>query len=199
VTTRPLDSREFFRLLHGRNRRNADRVDRAIRERAERQVTVFICDASGFTRKTHSYGIHQFLAVMARGYRSLHPIFARCEGSIVSQAADNLVAWFENPQNAVRASIEIQRKLRRANDGKKDADQFHLSIGMETGPVLVLKDNIYGASVNVASKVGEDMAGKGQILVTSGVAKQVRPKYRATYDRSAEIGGRLFELYRVPY
>ena len=70
---------------------------------------------------------------------------------------------------------------------------------METGPVLVLKDNIYGASVNVASKVGEDMAGKGQILVTSGVAKQVRPKYRATYDRSAEIGGRLFELYRVPY
>ena len=28
MTNRPLDSREFFRLLHGRTRRSADRIDR---------------------------------------------------------------------------------------------------------------------------------------------------------------------------
>ena len=111
----------------------------------------------------------------------------------------NLLAVFSDPHSAVRASVEIQRKLRKANEGKHDRDQFHLSIGIECGPAIVLTDNIYGACVNVASKVGEDLAGKGQILVTSGVARQVRPTFRAAYDRSVEIGGRPFELFRIPY
>lgn len=197
--SRPLDSREFFKLLHGRTRKSAERIDRIIRERAEREVTVFVCDASGFTRKTHDYGIQQFLAVMTRGYRSLSPIFKKRRGLVVSQHADNLVALFTDPYDAVRASIDIQRKVRRGNEGKHDSEQFHLSIGIETGPCCVLTDNIYGATVNIASKVGEDMAGKGQTLVTGTVARAVKPKFRAAYDRSVEIGGRPFELYRIPY
>lgn len=196
---RPLDTREFFRLLHGRTKRSADRVDTHIRQRAEREITVFVCDTSGFTRKTHQYGIQQFLAVMTRGYRSIAPVFRKCRGLIVSQMADNLIAVFAEPVDAVRASVEIQRKLRKANEGKHDRDQFHLSIGIETGPAIVLTDNVYGATVNVASKVGEDLAGKGQILVTSTVVGRIRPKYRAAYDRSVEIGGRPFELFRIPY
>ena len=199
MAMKPLDSREFFKMLHRRTRKTAAKIDRAIRERAEREVTIFVADAAGFTRKTHEYGIQQFLAVMTRGYRSLTPIFRKRGGLIVSQHADNLIAVFAEPLGAVRASIEIQRKLRKANDGKKDAEQFHLSIGIETGPCCVLTDNIYGACVNVASKVGEDLAGKGQVLVTSTVAKAVKPNVRPSYDRSAEIGGRLFELYRIPY
>ena len=196
---RPLDTREFFRLLHGRTARSAARVDTQIRERAEREITVLVCDTSGFTRKTHEYGIHQFLAVMTRGYRSIGPIFRRFRGLIVSQIADNLLAAFSDPQSAVGAAIDIQRKLRKANEGKHDRDQFHLSIGIESGPAIVLTDNLYGASVNVACKVGEDLAGKAEILVTSTVAGRVRPKYRAIYARSVEIGGRPFELHRIPY
>jgi len=194
-----LDSRRFFEILHRRTKKTAERVDRLLRERAEREVTVFVSDTSGFTRKTHEYGIAQFLAVMTRGYQSIAPILRKRLGLIVSQNADNLLAIFPDPSSAVRASVEIQRKLRRANAGKHDADQFHLSIGIETGPTLVLRDNIYGACVNVASKLGEDLAGKGQILITGAVARSVRPKIRVSYDRSAEIGGRPFELYRVPY
>ncbi len=194
-----MNSREFFRLLHGRTKKSAGRVDQALRDQAEREITVFICDTSGFTRKSHQYGIAQFLAVMTRGYRSLAPIFRKRGGLIVSQHADNLVAVFPEPASAVQASIEIQRKLRRFNIGKHDADQFHLCIGIEHGPCYVLTDNIYGACVNVASKLGEDLAGKGQILVTGGVAKHLKGRIKTAYDRSAEIGGRLFELYKVPY
>jgi class 3 adenylate cyclase len=199
MTDEPLDSREFFKLLHGRTKASADRVDRTLRDRAEREVSVFVCDTSGFTRKTHQYGIAQFLAVMTRGYRSLAPIFKKHDGLIVSQIADNLVALFPDPKNAVKASVEIQRKLRRANTGRHDSEQFHLCIGIANGPAYVLRDNIFGACVNVASKLGEDLAGKGQILVTGAVANHIKGGIRTTYDRSTEIGGRIFELYRVPY
>src|SRR5256885_3754193 len=53
------------------------------------------------------------------------PIFLhKRRGLIVSQHADNLLAIFPDPSSAVHASIEIQRKLRRGNVGKHDADQF---------------------------------------------------------------------------
>jgi len=196
---RPLDSREFFRILRGRSPRTAERVDRILRERAERNITVFVSDTSGFTRRTHLYGISQFLAVMTRNYRKLAPVFPKHRGSLLAQNADNMLAVFPDPESALRASIEIQRRLRRFNAGKKDADQFHLCIGIESGPAYVLRDNVYGACVNVASKLGEDLAGKGEILVTGGVAEQVKPRFRCAYNRTAEIGGRPFELYRVSY
>ena len=194
-----LDTREFFRILHGRTRRTAERVDRLLRARAERNITVFVSDTSGFTRKTHQYGISQFLAVMTRNYRKLAPLFPKHQGTLLAQSADNMLAVFPDPESALSASVEIQRRLRRFNLGKRDADQFHLCIGLESGPAYVLRDNVYGACVNVASKLGEDLAGKGEILVTGGVAQQVKPRFRCAYDRTAEIGGRPFELYRVSY
>lgn len=195
----PLDSREFFRILQGRTRRSADRIDRMLRDRVERHITVFVSDTSGFTRRTHQYGIAQFLAVMAQHYRRLSPVFPKHGGALLAQNADNMLAVFPDPERALRASIEIQRRLRRHNAGRRDAEQFHLCIGIESGPAYVLKDNVYGACVNVASKLGEDLAGKGEILVTGGVARQVKPRFRCSYHRSAEIGGRPFELYRVSY
>jgi adenylate cyclase len=196
---RSLDSREFFRILHGRTRATAERIDRMLRDRAERNITVFVSDTSGFTRKTHQYGVSQFLAVMTRNYRKLAPIFPKHQGTLLAQNADNMLAVFPDPDCALRASVEIQKRLRRFNVGKKDAEQFHICIGIECGPAFVLKDNVYGACVNVASKLGEDLAGKGEILVTGGVARQVKSRFRCAYNRTAEIGGRPFELYRVSY
>ncbi|HVE39372.1 MAG TPA: adenylate/guanylate cyclase domain-containing protein [Planctomycetota bacterium] len=199
MKNRLLDSREFFRLLQSRSARNAERIDRTLRERAERDVTIFMSDSSGFTRKTHEYGIEHFLAVMTQHYRRLLPVFRKHGGVVLSTAADNLLAVFDEPADALKTSIEIQQRLRRSNAGKKDEDQFHLCIGIERGRALVLKDNAYGACVNVASKLGEDLAGKGEILVTGGVAQLVKRRFRCAYHRSAEIGGRPFELFRVRY
>jgi adenylate cyclase len=196
---RPLESREFFKPLQRRTRRTAEQIDRLIRERSEREVTMFVSDSSEFTRKTHQYGITHFLSVMTQNYRRISPIFRKHGGSLLAQNADNMLAVFPDPTCALRVSVEIQQRLRRSNAGKKDADQFHICIGIESGPALVLKDNVYGACVNVASRVGEDLAGKGEILVTGGVAQQVKRRFRCAYNRSAEIGGRPFELYRVSY
>ena len=195
----PLDREGFFRLLRTRTARNAEAFDLAFREQAERDMTVWVSDSSGFTRKTHEHGILQFLAVMSRCYGYVVPILRRHGGRVHSQNADNILAKFADPVRAVRAAVAVQRRLRSYNRAKKPAEQFHLCIGIESGPAYVLTDNVYGACVNVASKLGEDLAGKGEILVTGGVARQVKSRFRCAYNRSAEIGGRPFELYRVSY
>lgn len=197
--SRLLDSREFFNLLHRRTARTAEKIDRHLRERSERDIVVFVSDSSGFTRKTHEYGVAQFLAVMTQNYRRLFPVFKKHRGKLLAHNADNMLAVFEDPEHALSASIEIQQRLRKFNSGKKDRDQFHLCIGIESGRAFVLTDNVYGACVNVASKLGEDLAGKGEILVTGGIAERVKRRFRCAYNRTTQIGGRTFELYRVSY
>jgi adenylate cyclase len=197
--SRALDTQEFFGLLQRRTARTADRIDQLLRERSEREVVIFVSDSSGFTRKTHEYGVAHFLAVMTQCYRRLLPVFRKYRGTLLARNADNMLAIFDRPEQALRASVEMQRRLRRFNAGKNDRDQFHLCIGIESGRAFVLKDNVYGACVNVASKLGEDLAGKGEILVTGGVAGQVKGRFRCSYNRTSQIGGRSFELYRVLY
>ena len=72
-------------------------------------------------------------------------------------------------------------------------------IGIHYGRLVRLRDNAYGDTVNIAAKIGEDLAAKDEILVTRAVADRVRDRFRCAYSRSTEIGGRTFELCRVRY
>jgi class 3 adenylate cyclase len=194
---RLLDAKAFFRLLRRRTPRTAARIDRAIEARALRTMAVLVSDASGFSRRTHREGILQFLSVMTRCYDRLLPMIRRHRGACVSHGADNIVAVFNDPADAVRAAAAMQRAMRARNRGRASREQFHVCIGIHWGPLLRLRDDIFGPTVNVAAKVGEDLAGKDEILVTGEVAEAVRERVRCVYDRSVTLGGRAFELYRV--
>jgi len=199
MAKRAIDRDEFFRQLRRRTARNAEAFDRALHDRADREMTVWVSDSSGFTRKTWEHGIVQFLALMSRCYGFVVPILRRHGGKVYSEQADNILAAFPEPAQALKAAVAVQRRLRAYNRGKRDADRFHLCIGIHCGRALELANDVYGDCVNIASKVGEDLAGKGEILVTGDVTHRVKGRYRCTYTRSAELGGRTFELYRVGY
>ncbi len=194
-----LGTREFFRMLRRRTKRTAEKIDRLIHDRAAKDVAVLVSDSSGFTRKSHEYGVLHFLSVMTQVYGRIFPLFDKHGARLISQPADNLLAVFPDPARALAAATEIQKRLRKFNAGKSDADQFHLCIGIETGKAIVLDDDVFGDCVNIASKLGEDLADKGEILVTGGVARAVKSRFRCSYARSTAIGGRPFEIYRVSY
>jgi len=197
MTGRRLASREFFRLLKRRTRASAARVDREIQDRAQREAAILVCDASGFTRRTHDYGILQFLAVMTRCYGFLVPLLRRAGGTLVSARADNILAVFDGVAEAVRTAAAMQRRLRRYNRGRPAPERFHACIGIDVGPVLRLADDVYGAPVNIASKLGEDLAARDEILVTGEVMRRAGAGFRFAYVRSTELGGRTFELHRL--
>lgn len=197
---RPLPtSNQLFDRLRGRTRGNADAMDRQIEKQCVLEATIMMCDSSGFTRRTREYGILHFLAVMTDVYDRAEPIIAKHRGCVISRGADNLLAVFETPAAGVDAAIGIQRHLAKFNDGKTDRDQFQLCIGFHHGPILRLKDGVYGDKVNIASKIGEDLASAEEILVTGDVAKRLPPRIKRKYARSAELGGKSYELHTVKY
>jgi class 3 adenylate cyclase len=192
-----MDARTLFSRLRRRTPANAAALDREIERRAGVEAAILVGDSSGFSRKTHEHGILQFLAVMLRCYDRMVPILRRRRGKVLTARADNLLAVFADPVDAVAGAVEVQRWLRSYNRGRRPAERFHYCFGVDVGRVLRLEDDVYGAAVNVASKLGEDLASKDEILVTGEVARRIKGRFRCAYLRSAEVGGRLFELHRV--
>lgn len=197
-TPRPT-AEQLFHRLRSRTKANADALDRTIEDECVIETTVMMCDSSGFTRRTHEYGILHFLAVMTDVYDRFEPILAKRGGTLVSRGADNLLAIFDSPADGVDAAIAMQRLLEKFNAGKPDRDQFQLCMGFHFGSILRVQDAIFGDKVNVASKIGEDLAAADEIIVTGEVAKRLPARIKRAYARSVELGGKTFELHRVKY
>ena len=195
----PLTSEEFFDILRHRTSRTARRLDKALLAGSGRKLTVLMADSSGFTKKTHQFGILHFLATMTRAYDRLIPILEASEGICISHNADNILGIFEKPDAAVKAAIAMNRHLKRHNRSLAPKDRFNICIGINTGDVIRLADNVYGDPVNIAAKIGEDLAGKDEILVTRVVHEALGNRFKSQYDRATEIGGRIIELFQIDY
>lgn len=194
-----LSSTEFFDLLRIRNQKNRRAIDDEILARSTDDLAILVSDSAGFTRRTREEGILQFLAVMTRCYDRLIPILEKRRGICLSHDADNLLAIFRTPTDAVSAAIDMHRWLARHKRGKVPREQFHVCIGVHFGTVVRLKDNVYGDPVNIAAKIGEDLAAKDEILVTPDVVQRLDKRFKCVYSRSTELGGRMVELYRIKY
>ena len=190
---------QLFTRLRKRTHANADDLDSAVEARCVRDMTVLMCDSSGFTRRTHDYGILQFLAVMVKIYDLTEPPILKHRGQIIARGADNLLAVFENPADAVDSAVAMMNLIKKFNVGKHDRDQFQLCMGIHMGKILRLKDGIFGDKVNIAAKIGEDLASAEEILVTSEVAAKLPARIKRSYARSTELGGKTFELHRIKY
>src|SRR6185312_15874003 len=88
-------------------------------------------------------------------------------GTVIKQEADNLFAVFETPADALEAALDIFRGFETINGIVPDDRDIFGSIGIGCGPTLVIDDeDLFGCEVNLASKLGEDIAGASEILLT---------------------------------
>ncbi|MBI5486742.1 MAG: adenylate/guanylate cyclase domain-containing protein [Deltaproteobacteria bacterium] len=150
--------------------RTDDRIaalDRRICRRFERDVAIFVLDMSGFTRITVARGILHYLMMIHRMRELCSPIVRRHRGVVVKVDADNLFARFPSVHHAVEAAMHIADRLAEANLDTDDESDIHVSIGIGWGPTLVLEHDLWGSDFNIAAKLGEDVAGAGEIWLTA--------------------------------
>ncbi len=87
--------------------------------------------------------------------------------------ADNCYAFFESPDDAIKASFDVNAALFRANDDFGIGEQIYLSVGIDYGRLLLVGDvEFFGDPVNTASKLGEDLAVREEVLVTHRAIEQ---------------------------
>ena len=127
----------------------------------------FISDMANFSSTSRTQGVCHFLKLIHRTRETVAPIIASNNGLLLKCDADNCYAYFENPSDALRASIEVNAALFNMNQSRDLAEHVYLSVGIDYGRLLLVGDeDYYGDPVNTASKLGEDLAGKSETLIT---------------------------------
>ena len=131
----------------------------------EKRATL-ITDMTGFTQKSHQYGSVHYLSIIARVEEVVNAIVVSHEGVVVKCEADNTFSVFKDANQAIEASLSINKALEKENISLDEIFHVEVACGIAYGTILVLENDIYGQSVIIASKLGEDVAKKGEVLVS---------------------------------
>ena len=160
-------------------------IDKQIGRVFERKVAILALDMCGFSDLTDRFGIIHFLAMIHQMEQACTPAVTGNGGQIIKHDADNLFAIFSQPANALEAALDIFRAFAAMNAVLPDERDVYGSIGIGFGDTLVIGENdLFGAEMNLASKLGEDLADKMQIILTPEAHTALPPeRYACTRQR----------------
>jgi len=144
-----------------------NKIEKSLWETFGEEQAVFVLDMSGFSRLTRKHGIIHYLSMVRRMQLTTGPIVQSYDGYMIKYDADNCFALFPAPLNAINAAIAMQHAFDATNLLTTDDLDIRVACGIDYGRILVVgSDDCFGDAVNRASKLGEDVAEAGDILVT---------------------------------
>jgi len=148
-------------------------VEQTILDTFQRRKAVLALDMSGFTLTVRREGILSYLCQVRRMHRLSEPIVLAHHGMVVKNEADNLLAVFDSPEQAVLAALAMVAAAAQPQPSGVVAIAF--SVGIDCGDILLIDQvDCFGDAVNLAYKLGEDIARPGEVLVTQRMRDQLR-------------------------
>lgn len=151
---------------------------------------IMVLDMSGFCRTAREHSIVLVLSLIYQMQLLAKPCIEAQGGQIIKAEADNLFCLFDSVIDALQASRQIHENLKTANLSLPQHCQLDVSAGVGYGHILNIEDkDIFGDEVNVASKLGEDIARKGEILLTENAYVQLQETGYSVREESVEISG----------
>ena len=182
-------------------------IEKEVWDSYGREGAVCVIDMSGFSRLTEMHGIVHYLSMVRHMQIVVEPIVKRFGGRVIKFEADNCFALYPEVLPAIRASVGMNIAFDAMNLMTTDDLNIYISTGIDYGRILHVveedrpeEEDFYGAAVNTASKLGEDIADAGQILVTKAAMDRV-PEGAGfkTEPETFEISKITIEARRVIY
>lgn len=128
--------------------------------------TVLVWDMSGFSLLTRRHGIVHYLSMVRRMQEVTRPIVHDHQGAMVKFEADNGFAVFPDTEKGIRAALAMNAAFEIENARFPEEFDIRVSCGLDHGRIILLEgQDFFGNAVNIASKLGEDIASAGEILV----------------------------------
>jgi class 3 adenylate cyclase len=135
--------------------------------------TFLFADLRGYTRYTQEHGDDGASVLAGRFAESVRETLAGFDGELLELRGDEALCVFSSARQALRAAIELQRRLRTANP---DGALFPLGVGMglDAGEAVPTEGGYRGRALNVAARLCAAAKG-GEVLASDGLAHLAQP------------------------
>jgi class 3 adenylate cyclase len=139
-------------------------------------ATVMFTDIVGSTERAAELGDARWRELLAAHHTAVRTELARFRGREVKTLGDGFLATFDGPARAIRCGHAIAAAARALG--------LEVRIGLHTGEVELIGDDIGGMAVHIAARVGA-LAAPGEVLASSTIKDLVAGSGIAFVDRGA--------------
>ncbi len=80
------------------------------------------------------------------------PLINEFGGTVVKMLGDSVMAYFLDPEDALKSAIKIQQRFQAFNAGKNGKDEIHIRVCVHYGDGIIDDNDIFGDVVNMAAK-----------------------------------------------
>src|SRR5687768_15022852 len=118
-----------------------------------RLVAILAADVVGYSRLMEQDETTTLTELKMRWSEVMEPLVASHQGRIFKRIGDGMLVEFGSAVAAVECAVELQKAMAAANDVAPADRRIVLRIGVNLGDVMVDGSDLYGAGVNVASRI----------------------------------------------
>src|SRR3954464_13238579 len=155
----------------------------------EATPTVLFADVSGSTQLYESAGDEVAAKAIAQCMRAVREVTEASGGELIKEIGDEAMTLFAGPDSAANAATRMHVAVEALPP--VGATTLALRIGFHTGPVIRRDDDLFGDTVNIASRIA-GQAARGQVLTSQETAALLAPVLRGMTRTlySVELKGR---------
>ena len=165
-----------------------------------RLAAILAADIAGYTRLMGADEEGTVARVTAQHQGVIAPIIDRHHGRIVKTMGDGFLAVFDSPLDAVRSAVAVQTATAEQDAALPDEQRLRHRIEINVGDVIIAANDIYGDSVNIATRL-QQIAEPGGICISGGVHDLVRNRivrdYRSLGDERLKNIADPVRVYQV--
>jgi adenylate cyclase len=206
VVNPPINSEEpndFVKMIENRQKATTPYAikvaDEAMNQRFVKKKAVLVIEMFEQAEVAHEAGVLPFIDMVLSMKRhcgmAVKHRHGKCVRSIETKIVGQIMALFDRPIDCMRAAIEARYRCRE--------EDFQLSIGAGFTDILDLDAcNAFGDAVNMAFKLGEDVAVAGEILITDNIKNGLSADefdFKMNDKRSVSLSGIEIIHYNVEY
>jgi adenylate cyclase len=144
------------------------------RGRGDQEITIVFTDLAGFSSWALDAGDTMAVELLRRVAKAVEPVVAAHGGTVVKRLGDGLMAVFDDPEQAVAATLAARDAVAELSVG---GHRPRLRAGVHVGRPRLLGGDYLGVDVNVAARVAA-AAGAGEVLVTDSVCEKLPENVR---------------------
>ncbi len=152
---------------------NQGKVEFKFKREHMKEMTVFFIDIAGYTEKSTTVDNSTLITIIRAFEEIVTTTVTGYFGAVVKKMGDGILAVFGSPVNAVKAALEVQRKIHEYSSMRVEQEKFQARIGLNTGKVIRRENDIFGEVVNVASRM-QGVAQKGEVVLTQSTFEEIK-------------------------
>ncbi len=161
-------------------------------------LCIMFSDIAGSTKLYDRLGDEGAERCIADSLTMMSTAVVTNDGVVVKTIGDEILAYFENPDDALEAAKKIQNDSRNLEN--REEQPIKVRIGLHFGSAIKKDDDIFGDAVNVGARVA-GVAKGGQIMISEEVYNNLQDHNRFAcrlFDRTHVKGKEnMLDIFQV--